>query len=149
MKNVTTIVFSVVLLLMASCGGGGGSSSATDADGGGSSSTTDAGGSPPSSPANVVVVAGDSQATISWDSSSSDSGIKYNLYMSNDDSGITKDNYSTKNGGEKISDIQSPYVIKLSNGNTYHFVVTAENEFGESDVSEEVTAKPDSVESKK
>jgi len=42
-----------------------------------------------------------------------------------------------------IAEARSPYTVDgLENGKTYYFAVTAENDFGESDMSVEVSAKP-------
>ena len=59
--------------------------------------------------------------------------ISYNIYW-NDSPGVTKHN------GEKVSNVKSPHTIKgLKRKTTFYFVITAVNEFGESEESEELT----------
>lgn len=61
----------------------------------------------------------------------------YNIYWSNTP-GVTKAN------GTKIANVTSPYVhTGLDSSKTYHYVITAENAFGESVESAEVQARPD------
>ncbi len=88
----------------------------------------------PSVPTGVTATAGDGQATISW--SSVTGATSYNIYWSTT-SGVTKTN------GTKITGATSPYShTGLTNGTTYYYVVTAENSYGESSESSEVSAIP-------
>ena len=82
----------------------------------------------PQAPANPVSVAGDGQITVSWDFVSD--AVSYNLYW-------LEGNTVTPETGNKISGIAttSMTVMDLANGSTYAFVVTAVNDFGESDAS--------------
>jgi len=90
--------------------------------------------SAPFPPTDVNATAGDEQATISWDSVSG--ATSYNIYWSTS-SGVTKGT------GTKISNATSPYThTDLTNDTTYYYVVTAENSYGESDESSEVSATP-------
>ena len=58
--------------------------------------------------------------------------ISYNIYWSASP-GVTKDN------GKKISNVKSPHRIEgLKRGNTYYFVITSVNEYGESEESDEL-----------
>ena len=85
-------------------------------------------------PENVRTSPGDSQVTISWDSVTG--ATSYNIYWAISE-GVSKDT------GTKISDATSPYIhTDLDNGTTYYYVVTAENDYGESDESSEVDAMP-------
>lgn len=91
-------------------------------------------GSPPSIPTNVSVLPEDSRNVISWDNS--DGAVTYNIYWI-ESSGVTVEN------GTKITDVASPYIhTGLTNGVNYHYIITAVNEYGESDASGEVNAKP-------
>jgi hypothetical protein len=88
----------------------------------------------PSAPTNVSATAGDGQVTLSWNTVSG--ATRYNIYWSTSQ-GVTKMT------GTKISNISRPYAhTGLTNGTTYYYVVTAENSYGESDESSEVSAKP-------
>ena len=66
--------------------------------------------------------------TLAWDNVPN--AISYNIYW-NDSPGITKFY------GKKISNVKNPHIIKGLKPGTYYFVVTAVNEFGESEKSEE------------
>jgi YVTN family beta-propeller protein len=89
----------------------------------------------PSVPTNVRTTAGDKQITISWDNVSG--ATSYNLYWSTSME-INKDNCE----GEAPK-ATSPYIHeKLTNGTSYYYVVTAENNYGESDESSVKEAKP-------
>jgi len=87
-------------------------------------------------PENVSASAGDNAATVSWDSVSG--ATSYNIYWSCE-SGVTKTNYEGK-----IEEITTTSYIHtgLTNGITYYYVVTAFNEYGESNESNEVVATP-------
>ncbi|GAF99391.1 unnamed protein product, partial [marine sediment metagenome] len=88
----------------------------------------------PSVPTTVTATSGNEEITISWDSVTD--ATSYNIYWSTSQ-GVTKDT------GTKISAFSSPYThTGLTNGTTYYYVVTAENSYGESDESGEVSATP-------
>ncbi len=90
----------------------------------------------PSIPTNVTATAGNEEVTISWDSVTG--ATSYNIYWSTEQ-GVTADT------GTKITTFSSPYThTGLTNGTTYYYVVTAENSYGESDESSEVSASPNS-----
>ncbi|MFO7666002.1 MAG: GDSL-type esterase/lipase family protein [Desulfobacterales bacterium] len=81
-------------------------------------------GNVPSPPTVVETIAGDRQATISWDDV--DNAMTYNLYWS-----TSADVSSTR--GTKITDVTSPYNHKaLTQGMIYYYVITAVNGYGES-----------------
>ncbi len=91
-------------------------------------------GTAPSTPTNVSATAGNEEITISWDSVTG--ATYYNIYWSTS-AGVTKET------GTKISTFTSPYThTGLTNDTTYYYVVTAENSYGESDESDEVSATP-------
>ena len=88
----------------------------------------------PSTPTNVTATAGNEEITISWDSVTG--AISYNIYWSTSQ-GVTKDT------GTKISTFSNPHTHRgLTNGTTYYYVVTAENSYGESADSSEVSETP-------
>jgi len=88
---------------------------------------------PPASPS-ATATPGDERVTISWNSV--DGATSYNIYWSTA-TGVTKDI------GTKISNVTSPYIHSgLTNGNTYYYVITAQNISGEGDESTEVSAIP-------
>jgi fibronectin type 3 domain-containing protein len=68
--------------------------------------------------------------TLAWDNVPD--AISYNIYW-NDSPGVTIRN------GSKISKVKNPHTIKGLKPGTYYFVVTAINEFGESEESEELS----------
>jgi lysophospholipase L1-like esterase len=101
-------------------------------------SGTPAQGSAPSAPTGVKAVAGYRQAVISWDTLAGEvtatNQIKYNIYWS-----TFADVLSTN--GTKIANVTSPHThTNLVEGNTYYYVVTAGNGYGESNDSERVFA---------
>ena len=90
--------------------------------------------SAPSVPTGVNATAGNGQVTITWDAVAG--ATSYNIYWSTT-AGVIKAN------GTKISNVTSPYIHSgRTNGTTYYYVVTAENDNGESSESAEVSAKP-------
>ena len=72
--------------------------------------------------------------TLDWDNVPN--AISYNIYWS-DSPGVTKQN------GKKISNVKNPYTFKGLKPGTYYFVVTAVNESGESEESEEFSLTVD------
>jgi len=135
MKRKTDLIFMILSLLVLSCGGGGG--------GGGSSSPN----TPPPAPENILSVSGNAQVRLSWGSASANiednlsgesasGATTYNIYWSTT-AGVIKKT------GTKISAVTRPYYHSgLNNDTTYHYVVTAENQYGESSESAEVSATP-------
>ncbi|GAG51363.1 unnamed protein product, partial [marine sediment metagenome] len=93
-------------------------------------------GTAPSAPSGVVALPGDGQLSISWHSVSG--ATSYNIYWSYS-SGVSKDTYDGK-----IEDISTTSYTHtgLTNGTIYYYVVTAENSYGESAESGEVSATP-------
>ena len=88
---------------------------------------------PPSSPTGVSAVAGNGQVTISWGAVSG--ATSYNIYW-NTISGVTT-------AHTPIMGITSPHLHSpLTNGTTYYYIVTAQNDGGESAPSTEVNATP-------
>ena len=89
----------------------------------------------PSTPTGVSATAEDGQITISWDSVSW--ATSYNIYWATWP-GVSKTNYEGV-----VYDATSPYThTGLTNGIPYYYVVTAENSYGESGESSEVSATP-------
>ena len=87
----------------------------------------------PPIPSISQTVTGDQQVTLYWNAiAGADS---YSLYWSNiDGDGIN---------GTKIENVSSPYIHSaLQNGNTYYYVLTANNSVGESQPSTQVAAVP-------
>ena len=72
--------------------------------------------------------------TLAWDNVPN--ATSYNIYWK-DSPGVTKRN------GEKISNVKNPHTIKGLKPGTYFFVVTAVNELGESEESEEFSISVD------
>jgi fibronectin type 3 domain-containing protein len=117
-------VFFIILgVTLIGCGSGGSGGSPTPSG-------------PPSPPTGVTATAGNTKATISWNSVSG--ATSYNIYYATSP-GVSKTT------GAKVANATSPYdVTGLTNGTTYYFVVTAVNSSGESDVSAEKSAIPTS-----
>ena len=89
-------------------------------------------------PLNVNATAGDGNASISW--SEVPGASSYTLYWSTN-SGVSK----VSNEGV-FSSVQSPFTHSaLTNGEPYFYVVTATIDDAESDVSSEVSARPNSA----
>ena len=88
-------------------------------------------GSVPAVPTEIDISAGDKQVTVQWKAVSGASS--YNLYWSQTQ-GVSPAT------GTKIAGVSSPYVqTGLTNGETYYYVITAVNVYGESGKSAEVT----------
>lgn len=89
---------------------------------------------PPGAVTGVTAEAGDAQVTITW--SAVDGATSYRIYWSSS-SGVTKAT------GWAIDGATSPYVHEgLTNGDTYHYVVTAVGAGGEGAESSEASARP-------
>jgi hypothetical protein len=90
----------------------------------------------PEAPHNVTATAGDEQVTIGWGSVSE--ATSYNIYWA------TYSGVSITNCEGKIGDIlDAPYShTGLTNFKTYYYIITAQNDYGESDESQEVSATP-------
>jgi hypothetical protein len=74
---------------------------------------------------------GTKQVRITWDEVPN--AISYNVYLSNSP-GVNR------RSGNKISNVKNNYTVaELKRGATYYFVVTAVNESGESNESEEIS----------
>ena len=92
---------------------------------------------PPNPPSGVSAAPGNTQITLNWTSVTG--ATSYNLYWS------TTNGVTTSTGAE-IGPIASPYThTGLSNGTTYHYVVTAVNSGGESLPSAQVNTTPGPV----
>lgn len=121
MNKKVYLIFVILSFLILSCGGGGG---------GGSSSPNTA----PPAPENILSTSGNTLVRLSWESASG--ATTYNIYWSTT-AGVLKKT------GTKISAVTSPYYHSgLNNDTTYYYVVTAENQYGESSESVEVLATP-------
>lgn len=93
----------------------------------------------PRPPGAISVVAGDMQATLSWNSNGASS---YNIYIASQP-GVTKTNYASLANGTMHTGVTSPYVLAgLTNGTPYYLAVTGVNSFGESSESHELTVTP-------
>ena len=89
---------------------------------------------PISKPKNVSLFPENGKVTVSWDKVSGASS--YNLYW-----GISPD--LSKEKARKISDVKSPYVHSdLKNSETYYYIVTAVNRYGEGSESKLASARP-------
>jgi hypothetical protein len=88
----------------------------------------------PDPPTNIQALAGDRQVTLSWDSSTG--ATSYNIYFSTSP-GVTPET------GTKIAGATSPHIHdSLPAGQPYFYIVTAQNDSGESAASTEVSATP-------
>ncbi|MBI3610122.1 MAG: fibronectin type III domain-containing protein [Nitrospirae bacterium] len=77
----------------------------------------------PSPPIRVTATPGDGRVTVAWDQILG--AASYNLYYA-EQSGVTKDNYSTLTGGATIANATSPFTLTgLSNNKHYSLIVTA------------------------
>lgn len=95
----------------------------------------------PMPPILILPTPGDGSVILQWDSILGASS--YNVYLA-EQPGINKDNYAALSGGRRIAGIPSPStkVCELTNGVTYHFVVTTVEEGDEGGDSVEVSATP-------
>lgn len=76
----------------------------------------------PSSPLVIVATPGSGQVALAWDQVLGASS--YNLYLA-EQPGLTKDNYSSLVGGQKISGATSPFVLTGLTNRIYFFAVSA------------------------
>jgi len=119
-KNLAILIWVILALMQTTCGGGGGSSSIS--------------GQAPNAPKEIIVKPGNGEVLIKWNDISN--AISYNIYYSTTPK-------VTKISGTKITNVKSPFShIKLTNGITYYYVITAVNSIGESPESELVSATP-------
>jgi hypothetical protein len=96
----------------------------------------------PDAPTNLTSVGGNGEVVLMWNAVSN--ATSYNLYLSRFP-GINNENYTTR-AGMKISNVNPlDEITGLNNGITYYFVVTSENQNGESSPSNQVSAVPDSL----
>lgn len=125
--NLYAAALLIVLIALQSCSGGNGTS---NSDTGTNLYDTVF----IASPTGVAAIAGDREATISWNPVFG--ATIYNIYWATA-SGVSK------TAGAKISNVSSPFVhTGLSNSLTYHYVVTAGKNNLESAESSEATASP-------
>jgi hypothetical protein len=97
--------------------------------------------SSPGPPTGLTATAGDSQVSLSWTAPGSDGGSQvtsYNVYDGTSAGGESQTPITTVTG-------TSATVNRLTNGNTYYFVVTAVNAVGEGSSSNEAQAAPAAV----
>ncbi len=88
----------------------------------------------PPAPTGVAATSGEGQVRISW--IPVEKATTYNIYWSNEPDVLIE-------GSTKIKGVTSPYSHNgLSNGFPYYYVVTAVNAYGESKLSQEVSAIP-------
>ncbi|HPI91898.1 MAG TPA: fibronectin type III domain-containing protein [Deltaproteobacteria bacterium] len=89
---------------------------------------------PPAAPTGVTAAAGNRRVTIAW--TEVPGATSYNMYWSTT-AGVTPA------AGTKIAGVSNPYLhTGLTNGTTYYYVVTAENDQGESVPSSQVSCTP-------
>jgi len=94
----------------------------------------------PPAPGGVRGVAGDASVTVSWDPV--EGAASYNLYAA-EAPGVTKENFASKPGGQRLENVASPYILTgLTNDQTYYFRATAMSAVGESDDSAELSLRP-------
>jgi len=94
----------------------------------------------PLTPQNVSVSAGNESLTIAW--LAEQNAQQYNVYIARSPN-ITRDTITTLTGWMIIKDAENPYTqTGLINGVTHYVVVSAEDERGESALSEEISAIP-------
>ncbi len=120
MDRKLKFIVLILCLIALSCGGGGGGGAAS--------------GSAIVAPETISCVSGNGQIRISWGKVSD--ATKYNIYWSTA-TGVSKKT------GTKISPVSSPYYhTGLTNYTPYYYVITSENDYGESSESKEVSATP-------
>lgn len=125
-KAVCLAAVFVLLLILTACGGGGG--------GGGPTSGGATLAALLQTVQNPSVTAGDSSVTIQW--SPVVGATSYDIYWSNT-SGVTKET------GNKIAGVSSPYVHSgLNNGTTYYYIISAMGPDGEVALSAQLSATP-------
>jgi hypothetical protein len=89
----------------------------------------------PDPPPSVAATAGNGEVVIRW--GLAEDADSYNIYWD------TAPGVTTGRGSERIPNVTSPHThTGLTNGVTYYYIVTAENDEGESDPSREVSATP-------
>lgn len=135
----------------ADSGTGGSTGSTTNGGSGGTGDSTagangsgagDTGGIPvqppavtiPGAPAEVMVQAGNGQVILSWTGVAD--ATSYNVYWS------TTSGLAPSQAARKTAAVSPCLLTGLVNGTTYYFVVTANNQFGESMASAEISATP-------
>jgi hypothetical protein len=93
---------------------------------------------PPAPPLAVVATPGPGEVTVRWDRVVGASS--YNLYVA-EEPGVTKANYASLRGGERIDGVTSPYTVSGVSGNrTFSFVVTTVESGTEGPISAEARA---------
>ncbi|NUM77446.1 VCBS repeat-containing protein [candidate division KSB1 bacterium] len=95
---------------------------------------------PPATPQNLIAIAGNQQATLTWQANNEADFLRYRIY------GGTSPNPTTKidsvNGAANTTKI----IASLTNGTTYYFRITAvDNSLNQSGFSNEVNATPSAV----
>jgi len=94
----------------------------------------------PSTLARLKATASDGKVTLQWQQS--EHANHYNVYMATK-AGIDTTNITERPGYSVSQQVHSPFVQReLVNGQNYYFVVTAENEGGESPASQELKLSP-------
>lgn len=133
-KKNPLFCFIVCLFFLVGCGGGGGGSGGGDASPPANSPPGHSSVQKPAPPKIISVKPGDGQVILKWVFVS---GVdSYNIYWD-------KVPGVNKSSGIKISGARSPYAHKwLTNGVKYYYVATSVNGFGESEESNEVSARP-------
>ena len=94
----------------------------------------------PSPPRNLTAIAGNASVTLSWEPPADDGGMavtNYTIYY-----GTISVNYTMN---MTVGNITSYTITGLTNGQRYYFAVSAINEVGESEKSNEVSAVPCTV----
>ncbi len=123
MKNMRKILMYAAFIVLSAlsltgCSGGGGGNAGTV----------------PSAPINIGATAGNGQNTITWEAAPG--ATSYNLYWSTIPG-------TARNSGTKIPDVTSPYVhTGLTNGTTYYYVITGQNNVGEGEGCIEFSVRP-------
>ena len=90
-------------------------------------------GAPPATPQGLKAVASSGQVTLAWNLQE---GVNYDLFHVTNPKAVV-------GSGTKISSVNPPYThTGLTNGTTYYYRLTANNSFGTSPPTEEVSATP-------